>query len=175
MDIVNNNCAMLSNSEVLTLLRDVQQKQQENKRLKTLVSKGDYKNLATIAYETVKFLEDTPANRQSEQNVREFMLKLKELNFPLTKAEKLQILNHRPTTLVELQLLIEECEERFSEEALQQLIEIINKTLPATVEEVEEEAVEEDEEEEEEDEEEDEDENNEDTDKEETMEDANTE
>ena len=96
MEVTNKHEKMLSNQEVLDLLKEMK----ENKNFKGL------KNLATIGYETIKYLEETPAKHQDEKSITNFLQKIKEKEFRLTKAEKLQIVNHRPTNLVELQLLM---------------------------------------------------------------------
>jgi len=110
---------LLSNCEVLSLVREMHHKRPQLKH---------NKQLATIAYETIRFLEDSAANAQTPQHIQTFVAQVKD-TFRLTKAEKLQIVNQMPNTLVELQLLIEENEERFSEQAMDQLINIINTTL----------------------------------------------
>ncbi|KAI1287617.1 DNA-directed RNA polymerase III subunit RPC9 [Halotydeus destructor] len=119
MEVLNDNDALLSNNEVLNLLREPRSK------------KDEPKNLATIRYETVKYLEDLPCKYQNNEIVRNFLIQFKEKGFRLTKAEKLEILNHRPASTVELQLLIEESEERFSEEAMNHMLELIQLTLPS--------------------------------------------
>ncbi|RWS20582.1 DNA-directed RNA polymerase III subunit RPC9-like isoform X2 [Leptotrombidium deliense] len=119
MDIVGNE-KLLSNLEVLTILREMKSK----KRIK------EQKNVATIAYETCKYLEETPCKHQSAESVVNYLKVMKEKAFRLTKAEKLQILNQRPSTLIEVQLLIEENEERFSEEALNEMLAVVEETLP---------------------------------------------
>ncbi|XP_074594959.1 RNA polymerase III subunit I [Brevipalpus obovatus] len=121
MEVIKKPRALLSNYEVLKALQEVK----KNSRLK-----GDQKNLATVTYEAIKYLEETPCVHQSEDSVTNFLKAIKEKGFRLTKGEKLQIVNSRPSNLVELQLLIEENEERFSEEALNTILSIVQEHLP---------------------------------------------
>lgn len=122
MEVVNENSAMLSNFEVYGLLTDIQAGRGQNKPNK------HQQQLATITYETIKYLETKPCKHQSEESITEFMKELQSLN--LTKAEKVQILNLCPTTAVEIQLIIEESEERLTEEQIYKLLDIIVKYNP---------------------------------------------
>ena len=54
-------------------------------------------------FQTLQFLEGTPCKYQSEECIREFILAVAKYN--LTKSEKLQLLNTRPTSAVEIQLV----------------------------------------------------------------------
>jgi hypothetical protein len=52
--------------------------------------------------------------------------------FGLTKAERLQLVNHRPTSMVVLSLLVEEIEERLvTDEQVNELINVVTSCLPS--------------------------------------------
>ena len=122
MEVIEGKEKMLSNYEVLTILKEVKESTKNDKSTTN-------KNLATIAYETINYLEGLQHyNDLKYENVLDYLGEMKKFN--LTKLERLQILNQRPTSMVELQILIEENEERFSEEAMEIMLDIVRKTLP---------------------------------------------
>lgn len=107
-----------------------------------------------IVYEQLtEYLKETPVNTQSPEQIADFMQAISHYN--LTKAEKLQMLNLRPKSAVEIYLvkeineekgkkrrmirkemlihlfqIIEECEERFGEEDLENMLNTILQTIP---------------------------------------------
>lgn len=124
MPVTRDEQLLLSNYEVLQLVL------QANTDLKSARSNKSRQNnhqshLATILYESVKFLEESPCNLIKDDSVvRSIMEGLKQ--YELTKSEKLEILNHLPSSLVELQLLIEDNEERLTEEQLSSILELVS-------------------------------------------------
>lgn len=77
--------------------------------------------------QTIRFLEDGPSKTQTEENILEFLEAIKP--YKLSKEESLMLVNDPPTTPLHIQLLVEDSEERLSEEEVQQLIEIARKWL----------------------------------------------
>lgn len=124
MEVLNKTSAMLSNYEVLQILEEYAKEKKE----KSKMSKRD-QNLSTVTYETIKYLNDTPSVGQNEETIQKVVRLLEP--FKLTKAEKLQLVNLRPTTPVELSLIIEESEERISEEQIDEILDIV-ANLPET-------------------------------------------
>lgn len=60
-------------------------------------------NLLTVVFEVKTFLNGRPGSQQNAELVEKFLTDL--ATFPLTKAERLQILNLRPASIVELHVV----------------------------------------------------------------------
>ncbi|CAB3404157.1 unnamed protein product [Caenorhabditis bovis] len=126
MEVVKERVTVLTNFEVLSHLRNVKKEEGE------LPKNDRCKTLATIVYETQKYLNKSPAATQSEESIAQLIPKLRP--FKLTGAETLQIINLRPSAPTDIQLLVEETEERFpDEEELNKLVETVTECLPAPV------------------------------------------
>lgn len=72
-----------------------------------------------------KFSQVTLQTAEAVEQLMKFLL-----DFKLTKAEKLQIVNLLPRTMVEFYLIVEECEDRFSEEEVERILNFINELFP---------------------------------------------
>jgi len=120
MDVINDNVALLSNYEVFSVLREMYLHRRPDAGLQ---------QLATVSYETLRYLEMMPCQKQSPEALGAFSRAI--ASFSLTKAERLQLLNHRPTSAVILSLLVEEIDERLTtDEQIEELIDAIKSTLP---------------------------------------------
>ncbi|GJQ73493.1 hypothetical protein Trydic_g13849 [Trypoxylus dichotomus] len=119
MEIVNANIATLCNYEVMTHLQKIKDKR-----------KKQTGQLATITYETIRYLEGTPCQTYTSKNVIDCLKDLEKFN--ITKNEKLMIINTPPTTALEIQLIVEESEERLSEEQVNEILQICAKYLNVT-------------------------------------------
>lgn len=107
MEIIDTCDSLPCNAEVLQFLRESRNK------LKVSKDKAQAK-AATVVLETLNYLERTPAGKLSESigetKLNAFFEAIEKYN--LTESEKLQILNHCPRSAVEIQLLVEDSEER---------------------------------------------------------------
>ncbi|BGP16992.1 hypothetical protein JCM10213_007438 [Rhodosporidiobolus nylandii] len=146
METLNERAGFLCNHEVLTLLR--QQRDQRAEQIKQLNAskKGKERNgsefsardeieriqpqdLHTVTFEALRYLEDSvqPMRRQTTESVSKLLDELEELD--LTKAERLQLVNLAPASIVELHVCIEEITDRFSDEQQEQLLATIRSHL----------------------------------------------
>lgn len=118
MEVKNKQCAQLSNLELKLLVNEL--KSSNSSQLKS------NSNLATLIYELSQYF-----NENETITSPNLVKLLKDLNtsFPnkLTKNEKLMIVNILPNSLLQLVLIIKDCEERLTEEEIQSLLELINQ------------------------------------------------
>jgi hypothetical protein len=147
MEILNKNVSLLSNFELYALLKQtkeeigaklVKKKLQKNldhnnSNLNQSLDIDIDRNLPTIIYQSLSYLEKTPAALQSSEVISEFLAKCEEKkkDFNLTQPEIIQIVNLRPSTAPELQVLIQDSEERFTIEQMDELLEFISQNLPS--------------------------------------------
>ncbi|KAJ2706822.1 hypothetical protein FB645_001270 [Coemansia sp. IMI 203386] len=145
MEVLDRQQALVSNYEVYLVL------QEEDLHHKDIKEKRKIRypeNVTTLKFEALQYLNNTACTTQTAEQLAELKKVLAE--YELTKAEILQIVNLRPKTPVELHFIIEECDERFGMEDLEQLAEIVVNTLPREDDDVEEDGEEENGEQEEE-------------------------
>ncbi|KAK3288701.1 hypothetical protein CYMTET_3831 [Cymbomonas tetramitiformis] len=80
-----------------------------------------------ILSQTCEALKNGPCQKQSREILQALFTALE--GYGLTKAERQQIANLRPATLVEMHLIIEDCEERYDEEQLEALLAYVEEHL----------------------------------------------
>lgn len=74
------------------------------------------------------YLSTTPAATQSQSAIDNFMSAISK--FPLEKAELLMMVNSRPSSIAELDCIVEEMDTRFSEGETTEMLEIVKRNLP---------------------------------------------
>jgi hypothetical protein len=120
----------LCNKEVLDFVREVKKNTDKVKRSGMLTAKENKgkQRLATVAYEVVRYLENSPSANQTTEEITKFMLAVK--SSELSKIEKLQFVNLVPQAPVDVHLLVKDCETRLSEERIPELIGLVTESFP---------------------------------------------
>ncbi|KAI0783421.1 HRDC-like protein [Abortiporus biennis] len=146
MEVVNQRSALLSNYEVLTLLRELENDHLARTRTALRIKKEEeaagiarthappeevLENLRTVEVEAIQHLsaEYQPTNSQSEAGIERLTRSL--AAYDLTKAEKLQIVNLAPTEAVELYVIVEELEDRLGGQ-LDDILTAVRESLTNT-------------------------------------------
>uniref|UniRef100_A0A1I7YWV5 DNA-directed RNA polymerase III subunit RPC9 n=1 Tax=Steinernema glaseri TaxID=37863 RepID=A0A1I7YWV5_9BILA len=119
MEIVNARQSTLTCFEVLNLLNEVSPTGSKHR---------NQKSYSTLLYATKKYLRSRPASVQTNEGIGKLIRALKP--FKLTPAEILQVIDLRPTSGVELSLIIEEAEARLTSEQEEKILEIVAQNLP---------------------------------------------
>ncbi|KAH7885201.1 RNA polymerase Rpb4-domain-containing protein [Phlebopus sp. FC_14] len=146
MEVISARSALLSNFEVLTLLREldvdhvartktaIRIKKEEDATGKPVLdthAEEVCENLRTVELEAIQYLsaDYQPTRRQSDAGVSQLVRQL--APFGLTKAEKLQVVNLAPTEPVELYVIVEELEDRLGDQ-MEDVLSIVSKSLDET-------------------------------------------
>ena len=123
--------APLTNFEVRELLRKQQQARSDADKRRPLPGARRTASPATwrasqeavvIADQVLTYLDETPCAEQTRDSIRSFMDTVERFN--LTRAEVLTLVNTQPQTLVEIHLIVEECEERLTPAQTAELLEL---------------------------------------------------
>ncbi|KAM3961287.1 DNA-directed RNA polymerase III subunit RPC9 [Aphomia sociella] len=120
METIKSNAAFLCNYEVMQILQQLKDTTQKKHKREG--------SLATVTYETVHYLQDSDCKNQSAQSIQKFLDAMK--RFKLTKTEKLMMVNTPPRTELEIQLIVQESEERLTDDEVQSIITIVNEFFP---------------------------------------------
>ncbi|KZT64167.1 hypothetical protein DAEQUDRAFT_815165 [Daedalea quercina L-15889] len=145
MEVLDKRSALLSNFEVLTLLRELEsdhlartktalriKKEEEavgNHSARILPPSDEIcENLRTIEVEAIQHLsaDYQPTALQTEAGIVRLTKSL--AAYDLTKAEKLQVVNLAPTEAVELYVIVEELEDRFGTQ-MDDILETVRSSL----------------------------------------------
>lgn len=139
MNIEVSREKFLSNFEVLEHLKSIEKENgwsfdTQNKTSKPKRNRQNHLvNLEAATRDVLSYFANTPANTQSKDAIVSLMGVLNGLE--LEKVEKLQIVNTLPRSMVTLYAVVEECDQRFSEEQCEQMINSINDLFPLAAEE----------------------------------------
>ena len=170
MEVLNAKSVTMTNFEVMTFLQEQKEIMKDQKGKKKEKKKKINKSLLTVTLETLSWMENSPSSVQTSDDIQNFCQALAEYcagnknnegltlrwergeiyhfdweNFhsSLGKHEVVQLINHRPASAVEIQLLLERSEERLSESQVYDILEIVHHHLPNHIQEEEEEEEEE--------------------------------
>ncbi|KAK7029632.1 hypothetical protein VNI00_014330 [Paramarasmius palmivorus] len=143
MEVVDPRSALLSNYEVLELLRELENEHIARTKAAHRIKKEEEatgnvskapmepvtsENLRTIQIEAIQYLsaDYQPAHSQTPEGITRLVKDLGQ--YDLTKAEKLQVVNLAPTQPVELYVIVEELEDRLGD-AMNDVLEKVKSSL----------------------------------------------
>ncbi|KAI8986128.1 HRDC-like protein [Trametes punicea] len=142
--VLNQRSALLSNYEVLTLLKELESEHIARTKTALRIKKEEEaaglpprhqatpddvcENLRTVEVEAIQYLsaDYQPTASQSEEGITQLTRSLGQ--WDLTKAEKLQIVNLAPTEPVELYVIVEELEDRFGDK-MEDILNTVKSSL----------------------------------------------
>jgi len=157
MEVVSARSALLSNYEVLTLLRELESdqrarqktalrvKKEEEERVNALATSGESaqqsvlpqlhvlqeevsENLRTVEFEAIQYLTAEYQPLHKQTEASVQHLVRELAPYDFTKAEKLQIVNLAPTEAVELYVIVEEIEDRLGDR-MEEVLEVVRDSV----------------------------------------------
>lgn len=138
MRVINPRDSVLTNFEVAALLHSQQRARDEEEKALPLpgARRGETAGasawsatqaVAGLSEQVIAYLEKDGAASQTHEDISAFITAVEP--FDLTRMEVLALVNTPPASIVEVHLLVEECEERLSQEKVRELLALCQRTL----------------------------------------------
>ncbi|XP_043659419.1 DNA-directed RNA polymerase III subunit RPC9 [Drosophila teissieri] len=115
METVNPTFSYLTNLEVMQILQ----------KIKSTKKKFGMRNLATVTYEALQYLEESPCKTQTRENIANYVKDLS--SYRLKSQEILQMINDPPTSALHTQLLIDDNKAPLTDEENEKIIQLSYK------------------------------------------------
>ncbi|EDW00311.1 DNA-directed RNA polymerase III subunit RPC9 [Drosophila grimshawi] len=115
METVNATYAYITNLEVMNILQTI----------KSTKKKFGMRNLATVTYEALQYLEESPCKTQTCDSIKSYLRDLGA--YGLMPHEMLQMVNDPPTSALHTQLLIDDNKVPLTDEENEAIIELTHK------------------------------------------------
>ncbi|XP_030378741.1 DNA-directed RNA polymerase III subunit RPC9 [Scaptodrosophila lebanonensis] len=112
METVNATYSYVTNLEVMEMLQ----------KIKSSKKKFGMRNLATVTYEALQYLEDSPCKNQTRESITNYLRDLR--NYRLKPHEMLQMVNDPPTSPLHTQLLIDDNKAPLTDTENEKIIEL---------------------------------------------------
>lgn len=138
--VINERDSVMTNFEVASLLMQQQRQRDEDEKALPLpgARRGEssgttpwssQQSAAIVGEQVMSYLEAHGCATQTQESIMEFMEEAKA--FELTRMETLACINTPPASVVEVYLLVEECEERLDEQKVRDFLLLCQRTLGA--------------------------------------------
>ncbi|XP_034103055.1 DNA-directed RNA polymerase III subunit RPC9 [Drosophila nasuta] len=119
METVNETYSYITNMEVMQILL----------KIKSTKKKFGMRNLATVTYEALQYLEESPCKTQTRESITNYLRDL--ATYKLKPHEVLQMVNDPPTSALHTQLLIDDNKEPLTDEQNEAIIQLTHKHFQA--------------------------------------------
>ncbi|KAF5200380.1 RNA polymerase II, Rpb4, core protein [Thalictrum thalictroides] len=84
--------------------------------------------IAPSEFQVYDYLVQKAASNQTRESIKEFLKKCEK--FDLAKAEKLNVIDIRPSSVVEIDPIIEDCEKRMGSDVVDELVDMVTQIFP---------------------------------------------
>ncbi|EDW06751.1 DNA-directed RNA polymerase III subunit RPC9 [Drosophila mojavensis] len=120
METVNATYSYITNFEVMQILQHI----------KGTKKKWGMHNLATVTYEALQYLEESPCKTQTRESIKGYLCDL--ATYRLMPHEQLQMVNDPPTSALHTQLLIDDNKVPLTDEENEAIIQLTHKHFSNT-------------------------------------------
>ena len=133
MEVIEIHGGLLTNVEVLHILREQAKSSSSsssavnNDTATSVDASTTLQNKIQVTEMTVKYISESFPKDLSLQSVRDMLSEIKSSGHLFTEAEFMQIANTIPNSPVRFHAVIEECEDRFSDDAVEHIVAIVVK------------------------------------------------